>query len=728
VAEIAGKVDLIFGIDNREALTGMERVKQTALSTGKEVQSAFAIAGAAVAGSAFLAYAKQIADVGIAAESATVRLDSLAGRFGESAEAQRAAASAAQLLNLSQTEAASGFAQLFAALRPTGVGLSDIETIFVGVTAAAKNTGLSAESVNNALIQLTQGLASGRLQGDELRSVLEQLPPLSQAIARELQVPVGSLKQLGSEGKITTDVIIKALDRLKATELGSLDKSLSTSAETLKRLSIQTERFQLEISKLFGSETLEGVRTLTKAVGDLTELVKAAARASKDLKDNLPKGASGPSIRTGSLPVDFLIAQADVISQGKFTNEIEAGWNRLIGQAKLYGEAKNIALAAGRYIPPDQQVGFKSGGKSPEQLAQELKVAAEARAAAEEKIVKPAREQLQLAEAALRLSSNDLDALKRAADLEKLRNIEIKAQAEYRKAFNSAGGDTNNQGVINAGAALEKASLNVKAALLDGARVLRDSAADTTLFEKQAQLALQGLNQRIAKAKELAAIEDQGQRGAVAAADAVLQSITEATRKQQEISLQLQNQAAKGGSTEEIRSTLAASVQAGREVELALINGGRALADQLKAAGDRLTDTLTGNFNILNQQGKEIVLAQAEANITRGVQTGLIDVTKIPSRNDAAGFIQFSQQSKAIADAFENNAVTQKTVAAAQSQLAASLNSATEGIQTSFNSLTEAIPSLVTALNTNANADRSITVTVNADTGQTYIQQATALQ
>ena len=365
MAESLGKVDLTIDVDSRAALAGLEQVRRSAIGTGSEIQAAFAAVNVAIAASAFTAIAKQISDVGIAAESANVRLTSLAGRFGETELAQQAVAAAAKQLNLSQTEAASGFAQLFASLRPTGVSLQQIETIFVGVTAAAKNTGLGAESVNNALIQLTQGLASGRLQGDELRSVLEQLPPLSQAIARELNVPVGSLKQLGSEGKITTDIIIRALERLKATELGALDKSLNTSAETLKRFSIAVELLQREVSTLFGKETLDGVKLVTGGVSDLATLIKAAARGAKELKDNLPKQIQqDQSIRTGSLPVDFLIKQSDVISQGKFSNELKFFWKRLVGQAKLYGEAKNAALAGGRYIPPEQQVGFVPPGNN----------------------------------------------------------------------------------------------------------------------------------------------------------------------------------------------------------------------------------------------------------------------------------------------------------------------------------------------------------------------------
>jgi tape measure domain-containing protein len=64
------------------------------------------------------------------------------------------------------------------------------------------------------MLQLSQAMGSGALQGDELRSVMERLPAIGQAIAQTMGVPVSQIKQLGSEGKITTDIIVQAMDEL----------------------------------------------------------------------------------------------------------------------------------------------------------------------------------------------------------------------------------------------------------------------------------------------------------------------------------------------------------------------------------------------------------------------------------------------------------------------------------------------------------------------------------
>ncbi|WP_026748702.1 tape measure protein [Leptotrichia trevisanii] len=81
---------------------------------------------------------------------------------------------------------------------------------------AFKVSGTGAEEAKSAMYQLNQAMTSGKLQGDEFRSVMENAPILTQKIAESMGVSMAQLKKLGSEGKITSDVIKKAV-------LGSAD-------------------------------------------------------------------------------------------------------------------------------------------------------------------------------------------------------------------------------------------------------------------------------------------------------------------------------------------------------------------------------------------------------------------------------------------------------------------------------------------------------------------------
>lgn len=72
-------------------------------------------------------------------------------------------------------------------------------------------SGASGSSAQAAILQLEQGLASGVLRGDELNSVMEQAPALAKSIADYMQISVGELREMGSQGQITADIVKNAL-------------------------------------------------------------------------------------------------------------------------------------------------------------------------------------------------------------------------------------------------------------------------------------------------------------------------------------------------------------------------------------------------------------------------------------------------------------------------------------------------------------------------------------
>ena len=72
-------------------------------------------------------------------------------------------------------------------------------------------SGASGSSAQAAILQLEQGLASGVLRGDELNSVMEQAPALAKSIADYMQVSVVELREMGSQGQITADIVKNAL-------------------------------------------------------------------------------------------------------------------------------------------------------------------------------------------------------------------------------------------------------------------------------------------------------------------------------------------------------------------------------------------------------------------------------------------------------------------------------------------------------------------------------------
>ncbi|PJR94794.1 hypothetical protein CN878_08915 [Ochrobactrum sp. 695/2009] len=95
----------------------------------------------------------------------------------------------------------------------SGVAKSESEIALATnlVSKAFKAGGASAQEQAAGILQLGQALGSGVLQGDELRSLRENAPIVAKAIADEFGVTVAKLKDLGAEGKLTSDRVFRAI-------------------------------------------------------------------------------------------------------------------------------------------------------------------------------------------------------------------------------------------------------------------------------------------------------------------------------------------------------------------------------------------------------------------------------------------------------------------------------------------------------------------------------------
>ena len=72
-------------------------------------------------------------------------------------------------------------------------------------------SGASSQAAEAAVYQLSQGLSSGALRGEELNSVLEQTPAIAQTIAEYMGVSVGEMRELASDGAVTAEVVKNAM-------------------------------------------------------------------------------------------------------------------------------------------------------------------------------------------------------------------------------------------------------------------------------------------------------------------------------------------------------------------------------------------------------------------------------------------------------------------------------------------------------------------------------------
>ena len=247
--------------------TGATRALQGVQTKTDALQRSFGGLKAAIGGIGITLLARQAIRTSANFDKLNVRLGLLTKSSGTFARSQEIAANAQKAFGLSATEALEGITDITARLQPLGVGVEDIKSTFFGFNTAAKLAGASTIEASNAFRQLAQALGSGRLQGDEFRSISEQIPTLLAPVADELNTTVGELKKFASEGKLTSDVVLRALRKIETEGAGSLKALIANDpTQVFKNLSNATE----DLARAFGEKLNPVVLPAIKALTNLT--------------------------------------------------------------------------------------------------------------------------------------------------------------------------------------------------------------------------------------------------------------------------------------------------------------------------------------------------------------------------------------------------------------------------------------------------------------------------
>ena len=170
----------------------------------------------AVTGIGFVA--DKIKDVAVAATQTADELTSIRSRINlindgsqTTAQIMEKVYDAAQRSRGSYTDMADSVAKLNM-LAKDAFSSNDEAIAFVEqLNKQFKISGASVQEASAAMYQLTQAMAAGKLQGDEFHSIMENAPLLAQSIADEMGLTVGQLKEMSSQGLITSDIIKEAL-------------------------------------------------------------------------------------------------------------------------------------------------------------------------------------------------------------------------------------------------------------------------------------------------------------------------------------------------------------------------------------------------------------------------------------------------------------------------------------------------------------------------------------
>lgn len=242
------------------------------------LQKSFGGLRTAIAGLGITVVARQAVNASATFDKLKIRLGLLTKESGSFAKSLQIAKDAQKAFGLSTIEALEGVTDITARLAPLKVGVDDIRTVFFGFNTAAKLAGASAIESSNAFRQLAQALGSGRLAGDEFRSISEQVPTILAPIAEELGVSIGKLKELAAEGKLTSDVVLRALGRVGKEGSGFLEELLANDPTQIFK---NFQNATVDLSIALGSElrpAVEGVtKLLTNLINGILEFVETDA-------------------------------------------------------------------------------------------------------------------------------------------------------------------------------------------------------------------------------------------------------------------------------------------------------------------------------------------------------------------------------------------------------------------------------------------------------------------
>lgn len=205
----------------------LNEIKEQSGRTATAIEGTAGMIGRFASAAAIIAVGKAFVDMADKVTLADARLKLVTKTADDYNTAQQEIYRIAQANNIGIMEATSLYTKLHPAVVRLGGGVQETGAITDAFSMSMRISGASAQEAAAATLQFGQALGSGKLQGDEFRTMTEAAPRLLQALSDGMGVPIEKLKQMGSEGKLTSDVIgnalIKQVDALRNETAGLPD-------------------------------------------------------------------------------------------------------------------------------------------------------------------------------------------------------------------------------------------------------------------------------------------------------------------------------------------------------------------------------------------------------------------------------------------------------------------------------------------------------------------------
>lgn len=227
--------------------------------------------GTLLAGFASVSFAKSLLDTADAMQSINSQVRQVTSSETEYLAVQRQLLDVANNTRASLESTSSLYVSTSRALKDYGYTQQEILQFTEATNNAMTIGGVGAQQQAAALMQLSQALGSGVLQGDEFKSIAEAAPILLDTIAEYMGKSRAEIKKLGSEGELTADVLFKAISGASEKFGEQAAKMPMTMGQAL---TVFSNNWQSMVSKLLNdSGAMSGIASIIKMIADNLNLV-----------------------------------------------------------------------------------------------------------------------------------------------------------------------------------------------------------------------------------------------------------------------------------------------------------------------------------------------------------------------------------------------------------------------------------------------------------------------
>jgi hypothetical protein len=264
--------DFVGGVsDGKEKVSELNAELAKTGDKAEEAAGGLGKIGTVLAGFATLSFAKSLLDTADAMQSINSQVRQVTSSETEYLSVQRQLLEVANNTRASLESTSSLYVSTSRALKDYGYTQQEILQFTEATNNAMTIGGVQAEQQAAALLQLSQALGSGVLQGDEFKSIAEAAPILLDTIAEYMGKSRAEIKKLGSEGELTADVLFKAISGASEKFGEQAAKMPMTMGQAL---TVFSNNWQSMISRLLNdSGAMSGIASIIKMIADNLNLV-----------------------------------------------------------------------------------------------------------------------------------------------------------------------------------------------------------------------------------------------------------------------------------------------------------------------------------------------------------------------------------------------------------------------------------------------------------------------